>query len=125
MAPTWASVQMTDPQNFNFTLKTISPGYHNASDGTDIGANYAAINTALGPDNPKIASSLPAPTISPLTASIPVQGTQQFSSAGSTFSVNSGCLGSISAAGIFTATSTPESCTVTATQNSQTTRAPR
>jgi hypothetical protein len=124
MAPTWASVQMTDPQNFNFTLKTISPGYHNASDGTDIGANYAAINTALGPDNPKIASSLPAPTISPLTASIPIQGTQQFSSAGSTFSVNSGCLGSISAAGIFTATSTPESCTVTATQNSQN-RAPR
>jgi hypothetical protein len=55
-------------------------------------------------------------TISPKTATIPVLGSQQFSAAGATFSKNSGCLGSVdSASGVYTATSTAETCTITAT----------
>jgi hypothetical protein len=116
MAPTWSSVQMTNPQSFDFTLKTISPGYHAASDGTDIGANYAAINTALGPDNPLLTST-PVITVTPSTATIPILGSVQFSAStgGVTWSLNGGCTASISAAGIVTATSTAESCTPTAT----------
>jgi hypothetical protein len=116
MAPTWASVQMNNPQSFDFSLKTASPGYRKASDGTDIGANYAAINAALGPDNPQLNVGTVTVAISPKIATIPVLGSQQFSATGATFTKNSGCLGSIGATnGTYTATNTPETCTITAT----------
>ncbi|HEY6026064.1 MAG TPA: choice-of-anchor D domain-containing protein, partial [Pseudolabrys sp.] len=57
-------------------------------------------------------------TVSPLTATIPVLGSQVFSSnpSGATWTKSSGCTGSIGAStGAFTASSTPETCQVTAT----------
>jgi hypothetical protein len=117
MSDSWNLVRMTNPQSFDFRLQTTSPGYHNASDGTDIGANYTAINAALGPDNPTLPGSVTIVTVSPTTATIPKSGTQQFTTSASspTWTVNSGCTGSVSAVGFFSATTTAESCTVTAT----------
>jgi hypothetical protein len=34
----WADVGMTNPNNSQFTLLSTSPGFHGASDGTDVGA---------------------------------------------------------------------------------------
>lgn len=116
-AASWSIVQMRNPQAYDFTLLGTSPGYRAASDGTDIGANYALINAALGPDNPLIPTGTTAITVSPSNAVIPVSGTQQFSSSvsGSTWSLNPGCIATIAANGVVTASSSPEVCTVTST----------
>jgi hypothetical protein len=114
----WADVGMTNPNNSQFTLLSTSPGFHGASDGTDVGANYVAINAALGPDNPQLTTgSTTNIVVSPSTAAIPKSGTQQFTSSvtGSTWTVNGACAGSVSSAGVFTATSAVETCTVTST----------
>jgi hypothetical protein len=113
----WADVKLTNPNNNQFTLQATSPGHNAASDGTDVGANYVAINTALGPDNPQLTVSGTNVTVSPSSATIPKSGTQQFTSNASspTWTVNSGCVGTVSSLGFFSASTTAESCTVTAT----------
>jgi hypothetical protein len=114
----WADVGLTNPNNSQFTLLSTSPGYHAASDGTDVGADYVAINAALGPDNPQLTTGpVSNIVVSPSSATIPKSGSQQFTSSvtGSTWTVNSGCAGSVSSAGVFTATSAVETCTVTST----------
>jgi hypothetical protein len=70
--------------------------------------------------NININGGLPTLTISPLTASIPKSGSQQFTASisGATYSVNGSCTGAVTSAGVFTATTTAETCTVTATSGS-------
>jgi hypothetical protein len=112
----WADVGLTNPNGGIFSLSSSSPGHNGASDGTDVGANLAAINAALGPDNPQLNLGGVTVSISPKVTGIPVLGTVQFSAAGATFTKNAGCLGSINSTnGLFTAMATPETCTITAT----------
>jgi hypothetical protein len=114
----WSDVGLTDPNNNQFTLTNSSPGHHAASDGTDVGADYIAINIALGPDNPQLTTgAVTNITVTPSTATIPTLGSQQYSSSvgGSTWSLNGGCTASISPTGVVTATSTVENCTATST----------
>jgi hypothetical protein len=70
--------------------------------------------------NISINGGAPTLTVSPLTASIPKLGTQQFTASigTATWTVDGSCNGTISAAGIFTASSTAQTCTVTATSGS-------
>jgi hypothetical protein len=58
---TWSGVQFTDPQNENFLLAASSPGRGKASDGTDVGPNYATIQFAIGQDNPTLGQVVQSP----------------------------------------------------------------
>lgn len=42
----WSSVLFTDPTNHNYELTSSSPGYRQASDGTDIGVNWTSFSNA-------------------------------------------------------------------------------
>jgi hypothetical protein len=59
----------------------------------------------------------PSVVVSPSTVTIPKSGTTQFSSSvnGATWTVDGSCHGTIASTGIFTASTTAETCTVTAT----------
>jgi hypothetical protein len=112
----WSDVGLTDPNNGNYVLKTTSPGHNGASDGTDVGANYNTINTLLGPDNPTVTAGggTSSFTISPTTATIGVNRTQQMTASSPAYWFTN--VGTIDSNGLYTAPATQTIATITGAQ---------
>jgi len=69
--PGWASILFTNAAAHIWSLTPSSPGYHAASDGTDIGVNWPNLCAAMSNDNPLPAGcgSSPPPTATLTVAS--------------------------------------------------------